>query len=205
MSGRNVVTLDQNRRSQRLFPDEIIIAMLVFLIFDAMILAGIVGGFMLTRATAGVAWPPAGQPWFPPEYTAINSAALLISAVLVFLSARAWKKQTSHIGPLLLAAIVLGIFFVFSQGVLWVGLIRQGLTLGSSQHGALFSLIMATHGAHAVGALGFLGCAWLRLKRLRDDDPDPRGSLRSDTFWAARLLWYFTVAVWPVLYVCLYR
>ncbi len=44
---------------------------------------------------------------------------------------------------------------------------------------------------------------WRRLKPLRDDDA-ARGSLSSSTFSAARMLWYFVVGVWPVLYLSLY-
>ena len=177
MSGRNPIALDQNRRvRRRLFPEQGIVAMFVFLIYDAMILLGMVGGFILTRAAAGDAWPPAGQPWFRPEYAAINTAALLVSSVLVFLAARAWEKRKSRIAPLLLGAIGLGSFFLIFQGVIWVGLIRQGLTLGQSQHGNLFWLVVATHGAHVVAAVILMGVAWRRLKPLRDDDYEAPGS-----------------------------
>ncbi len=204
MSGRNVITLDQSRRARKTFPEEGIVRLLVFLIFDAMILTGMVGAFVLTRAATGATWPPAGQPWFSHVQTAINSAALLLSGVFVFLAARTWEKQQGRIGPLLLTAIMLGIFFVFFQGVMWVSLIRQGLTLSSSQHGNLFLLVTATHVAHIVTAVIFMSTAWLRLKPFRDDDDQPRGSLTTSTFLAARLLWYFTVAVWPPLYLSLY-
>ncbi|MCP5055486.1 MAG: hypothetical protein GY937_02045 [bacterium] len=204
MSGRSVIAFDQKRRSRRLFPEESIVAMFVFLIFDAMIVAGTVGGFVLTRAAAGDTWPPAGQPWFLPEDLAINTAVLLMSGALVFLAARSWENQKSRIGPLLLAAIASGTFFVVFQGVLWISLIRQGLTLSSSQHGYLFCVIVATHVAHAVGALILLSVIWLRLKPLRDDAPDQRQS-SSSSFRVVRLLWYYTVGVWPVLCLCLYR
>ncbi len=208
MSGRNVIALDQNRRARRPFPDQSLIALLVFLIFDAMILAGMIGAFILTRAAAGAAWPPAGEPWFPPEMMAINTATLLGSGGLVFLAARALKKQRqARIGPLLLGAIVLGSFFVFFQGALWIGLIRQGLSLSSSPQGDLFCLIVVTHGAHVVAAVIFLGVVRLRLEPILDDEFGPRRSLSTNntTFSAARLLWYFTVGVWPILYLCLYR
>ena len=205
MSGRNIIALDQNRRvRRRVFPEQGIIAMLIFLIFDAMMFAGMVGIFMLTRTAAGGAWPPDGQPWFPLQETAINSAVLLVSGVLVFLAAHAWEKREARVGSLLFSAIVLGACFVFFQGVIWIGLIRQGLTLSSSPHGNLFCLIVATHGAHVVGAVIFMGVAWLRLKPLPDDHYRPSGSPISSTFWAARLLWYFTVGIWPILYLCLY-
>ncbi len=203
MSGRNVIALPTNRRARSAFPEDGMVAMLIFLIFGAMIFAGMVGIFMLTRTAAGGAWPPAGQPWFPLEETAINTALLLVSGALVFLAARAWEKREARTGPLLVSAIVLGAFFVFFQGVIWVAMIRQGLTLTSSQHGNFFCLIVGMHGANVVGALIFLGVVWRRLKPLRVDE-DQRGSLSSSTFSAARMLWYFVVGVWPVLDLCLY-
>lgn len=204
MSDRNIIAFDQRRRARKVFPEEGIVRMLVFLIFDAMILTGMVGAFVLTRAATGTIWPPADQPWFSPVQTAINTAALLVSAVFVSRAAHIWEKQAARIGPLLLTAIMLGVFFLFFQGVMWIGLIRQGLALGSSQHGNLFYLITATHVAHLVCALIFMGIAWLRLKPFRDDDDQPRGSLTTSTFLAARLVWYFTVSVWPLLYIFLY-
>lgn len=204
MSGRNVIALDQNRRSRRPFPDQSTIAILIFLIFDSMILAGMIGAFMLTRAAAEIAWPPAGQPWFPLEYAVINTAILLVGGMLVWLAGRAWEKQSTRIGPYLSAAIVLGIFFVIFQVVEWLGLISQGLSLSASQQGNLFCLIVATHVAHVVGAVIFLNIAWRRMKPLRDDDLEPRGLLHTSTFLEARLLWYFTTGIWPVLYVCLF-
>ncbi len=203
MSGQNVIPLDPSRRARSTVLENSEIAMLVFVIFEAMMLAGMLIAFMLTRAAAGGAWPPAGQPWFPLEETAINSAALLVSGALVFRAAHAWERREARVGPLLLAAIALGAFFVFFQGIVWVALIRQGLTLISSQHGSFFCLIVGMHGAHVLGALIFMGVAWLRLKPLRDDG-EPRGSLSSSAFSAARILWYFVVGVWPVLYLCLY-
>jgi heme/copper-type cytochrome/quinol oxidase subunit 3 len=48
-----------------------------------------------------------------------------------------------------------------------------------------------------------MGVAWLRLKPFRDNEGS-RGSLSNSTFSAVRILWYFVVGVWPVLYLCLY-
>jgi heme/copper-type cytochrome/quinol oxidase subunit 3 len=203
MSGQNVIPLDPSRRAQSAVVEEGVIAMLVFVIFEAMMFAGMVSAFMLTRAAAGDAWPPAEQPWFPLAETAINTAALLVSGVLVFLAGRAWERREARVGPLLLTAITLGAFFLFFQGVVWVVLLRQGLTLTSSQPGIFFCITVGMHGANTLGALSFLGVAWLRLKPFRSDE-GPRGSLRSSTFSAARILWYFVVGVWPVLYLCLY-
>jgi heme/copper-type cytochrome/quinol oxidase subunit 3 len=59
------------------------------------------------------------------------------------------------------------------------------------------------HGANALGALIFLGVVWLRLKPLREYE-ESRGSLSGSTFSVARILWYFVVGVWPLLYLILY-
>ncbi len=205
MSGQNVVQFDQNRRAPNAFPEDRTIAMVILLIFDAMILAGMVGIFMLTRAAADTAWPPVGQPWFPSEQMALSSVALIVSGVLVVLAARAWRSgEARRVGPLLFTAIALGAFFVCFQGVMWVSLIRRGLDLASSQHANFFCVVTGMHGANAVTALVLLSLTWMRLKPLRDGG-GPRGSLNSTTFAAARILWYFVVGVWPVLFALLYR
>ena len=204
MSGQNVILLDPSRRVvRRVFLGESTIGMLIFLVFDAMILAGMVGAFMLTRATEAGVWPPADQPWFPLRETVINTAVLLCSGALVFLAVRAWKKRAPRFGLLLLAAILLGAFFMFVQGVVWVGLVRDGLNLATSPHGKLFYLIVGTHGAHVLVGLVLLGVAWLRLKPLLDGE-QTQGPPSSSAFVAVCIFWYFVVGIWPILYVCLY-
>lgn len=180
-----------------------VIAVAVIVIAVALMLAGMVITFLLTRATAGDPWPPAGQPWFPAGETILNSAALLASGALVFRASLAWQNPESRIGPQLLAAISLGAFFLFFQGVVWLGAIQQGLDPTPSHHGKFFCLIMGMHAATVLGGLIFLGFAWLRLQPLRDDVP-PHGSLQASTFKAARILWYFAVGSWPVLCLLLY-
>jgi cytochrome c oxidase subunit 3 len=193
MSGQYAIPL--RRSPRRNVIEDGTIGMLAFVLVEAMMFAGLVSAFAITRAAAGGAWPPAGQPRLPLEETAINTAALLLSGVLVFFASRAWERKEAKTGPLLVTAIALGAFFVFSQGMEWVALIRQGLTLTSSQHGSFFYLIVGMHGAHALGALAFMGVAWLRLRR---------GTLGKSAFSAACVLWYFVVGVWPVLYLTLY-
>lgn len=195
MSGENVVPLDPNRRTRSIVVGEGAVAALIFVGFEAMMLAGLVSVFMLTRAAAEGAWPPAGQPSFPLGETGINTAALLASGALLFRAARAWETREARTRLLLTAAITLGAFFLFFQAVVWIAPIRQGLTLTASLHGSFFCLIVGIHGAHVLGTLALLGFVWLRLKQ---------GSLTNRAFSAVRILWYFAVGVWPVLYVCLY-
>ena len=194
MSGPNVIPFPPGRRARSLVSEDGAIAMLLFVIVEAMMFAGIVSAFMLTRAAAGSVWPPAGQA-LPLLETAVNTAVLLASGALVFQAAHTWEQREDAIGHLLLAAIGLAAFFLLFQGIEWVGLSLQGLAASSGQHGKFFGLIVGLYGAHALGALIFMGVAWRKLKR---------GSLSSGTFSAARILWYFVVGLWPVLYLCLY-
>jgi heme/copper-type cytochrome/quinol oxidase subunit 3 len=204
MGGSNVISLAPHRRAQRARTDLGMVAMLIIVVFEATLFVGMVAGFLLTRYAAGAAWPPPGQPWFPLAETSVNTAALLTSGALVFRAARTWDDPQARVGPLLLGAIALGGFFLFFQGVVWLRLIGEGLSLISSHHGKFFCIIVAMHALHLIGALAFLGVVWLRLKPFRDDDAPPRGALSSSAFSAARVLWYFAVAIWPALYVSLY-
>ena len=153
MSGQNVLPLDPHRRVPSAVLPDATRAMLIFVIYEALMFAGMVIAFLLTRATAGGAWPPAGQPWFSLAETATNSAALLASGALVFLAAGAWERREARSGHLLLAAIVLGACFVVFQGIAWASVLRQGLTLTSSEHGNFLCLIVGMHSAHVRSGL----------------------------------------------------
>jgi len=92
--------------------------------------------------------------------------------------------------------LALGALFVVLQGAEWASLLRQGLTLSSSQVGSFFYLIIGTHAVHAVCALAILAWCWTGLVA---------GRFRPARFGAAQLLWYFVVLVWPVLWLVVYR
>lgn len=175
------------------------IGMLLFIVCEAMMFAGLISAFNIARAGAGGVWPPLGQPRLPLEETAINTIALLISGVLIAFAANRFHKakavSDTNTNRLLLAGILLGIFFVGFQGMEWVALLSEGLTLTSSQHGSFFYLIVGTHGLHAVGAILFLAVCWFNALR---------GKMGKSAFSAACVLWYFVVGVWPFLYLTLY-
>ena len=98
-------------------------------------------------------------------------------------------------GRILVAATLLGGMFVALQGVEWLALIREGLTITSSTYGALFYTIIGAHAAHAVAAILALAWAALRLAR---------GKLTRDVLSAVAIFWYFVVLVWPFLYFVVY-
>lgn len=167
-----------------------VLGMLLFLFTELMLFAGLISAHSIARGSALI-WPPPGQPRLPFEETALNTAALLLSGVLLVVAQRAYRRERKSAQPWLTATIALGAFFVAFQGAEWSALIQEGLTLSSSTHGAFFYLIIGIHGLHAVAALLVLGMNWLRLQR---------GALAQSSFAAGQAFWYFVVGVWPILY-----
>lgn len=173
-----------------------VLGMLIFVFCEVMFFAGLISAFLITKASApGGIWPPYGQPRLPAEETAINTAALLASAALLVIAHRTFAKDPAKARLPMLSALALGVFFVAFQGAEWAALLSQGLTLTSSQHGAFFYLIVGSHAAHAVVAVGVLGWICLRLFR---------GRLHARQLYAAEVFWYFVVLVWPLLYGLVY-
>ena len=127
--------------------------------------------------------------------TAVNTAALLASGVLLFLARRAFSRDRRRCSQFLIAAIGLGTFFVVFQGVEWAQLIHFGLTLTSSTLGSFFYLIVGIHALHAVIAIGLMLRIWLRLQR---------GWVAEGHFAAVAIFWYFVVGLWPILYLRVY-
>jgi heme/copper-type cytochrome/quinol oxidase subunit 3 len=178
-----------------------VLAMLIFVFTEIMFFTGLVSAFLITRASIGPGgWPPPNQPRLPVATTAVNTAALLISAVVLFFAWRSLREseRTATKGAASLrlgVAIALGAAFLIGQGREWVALLREGLTLHSSIHGSFFYIIVGCHGLHALVALLSMGWAFLRLRS---------GRLRSDTLAALSVFWYFVAGVWPFLYYQIY-
>jgi len=168
--------------------------MLIFVIAEMMMFAGLISAFSIVKAGA-LGWPPPGQPRLPAEATAFNTAALIASAVFLFVANDRYARSRERAKRPLFTAMGLGAFFIAFQGYEWISLIRQGLTLTSSNHGSFFYLIVGMHGLHALGGLTVLGWAALKLSR---------GRLAPSTFAATQVFWYFVVGLWPVLYFMVY-
>lgn len=173
------------------------VAAMVLVVFaEAMMFAGLIAAHTIVKSRSlGRMWPPFGQPRLPVEETAFNTVALLVSGALLLLAHFLYKKDPSRALVPFAVAIGLGLFFVVFQGVEWVALLGDGLTMWSSAYGAFFYLIVGTHAAHAVGALIALSWAWSRLRV---------GKLTMTEFATVQVFWYFVVLLWPVLYLKVY-
>ena len=173
-----------------------VLGMLIFVFTEVMLFAGLISAFLILRASAAGAWPPAGQPRLPFEETALNTLALCASGFMLWRARRAFDDSPSRAQRPLTIAIALGAFFVLFQGYEWLMMIGQGLTLQSSNHGSFFYLIVGLHAAHVLAGLSALSWAWWRLRG---------GFLASSSFGAAQVFWYFVVGLWPILYFLIYR
>lgn len=177
-------------RRRQLAPNGVI-GMIIFIFAEMMFFAGFVSAHTIVKSGAIGGWPPPGQPRLPIEQTALNTAALLASGALLFVAHRRFSKNPPSARLPMAVAMALGTFFVVFQGMEWVALLKQGLTLTSSTHGAFFYLIVGTHALHAVAALLALAYCFVRLVRR---------NLVLPQLMTAEIFWYFVVAVWPLLY-----
>ena len=169
-----------------------VLGMAIFIFTEIMLFAGFISAFVIIKARApGGVWPPLGQPRLPVEETAINTSALVLSAIVLFVAGRLFKKNPASSKIPLLIALGLGLFFVIAQGMEWAALLSDGLTLTSSTHGAFFYTIVGFHGLHAIAAIGMLGWAFVRLLQEK---------LTITALWTCQTFWYFVVGVWPIIY-----
>ena len=174
-----------------------VVGMLLFIVTEVMFFGALISAYLVIRAGLDE-WPPWGQPRLPVETTAFNTLVLLVSGLLMAYSRNLLQKNEFTQGRRWLGfSILLGTFFLISQGYEWVELIKYGLTVSSSVYGGLFYLIIGAHGLHIIGTLAFLTYAWKRLGA-------PVNPLTPEGLLPVQLLWYFVVCVWPALYVLVY-
>jgi cytochrome c oxidase subunit 3 len=173
-----------------------VLAMLILAVAEVMFFAGTLSAFTIVKGgtTPGM-WPLPGQPRLPAEETAFNTAALILSGLLLFVSHRKWRGGLAGAKRYLAASLAFGVLFLALQGREWVAMLGQGLTLTSSPLGSFFYLIVGAHAAHAVVALVVLGIAFLQMRK---------GALSSGLFFGAQVFWYFVVLMWPVIYARMY-
>jgi heme/copper-type cytochrome/quinol oxidase subunit 3 len=170
-----------------------VIGVLIFIVAEVMFFGGLISAHTIVRTTSLNGWPPPGQPRLPIQETLINTAALIASGVAMYFAHRAYDREVggSRAKRPMLAAMLLGLFFVGFQGMEWAALLREGLHLTTSTHAGFFYLIIGAHALHAIAGLSVLAWAYARLMR---------GELVRSQLLTVEIFWYFVVALWPILY-----
>jgi heme/copper-type cytochrome/quinol oxidase subunit 3 len=172
--------------------------MVVFLAFEGMFFAGLIGAFLIYRLGSQF-WPPIGQPRLPIPLTLANTAILLLSAYTMR-NALGAMRRGNHDGLKagLSVTASLGATFLMVQGVEWIRLIGHGLTLSAGIYGSTFYTLIGCHALHVLGAV-----LWLLVVRFT-----PSGRRLSPRRHVAvelcGMYWYFVVALWPVLFALVY-
>lgn len=173
-----------------------VLGTLIFAVAEVMFFSGLISAYTISRANQleGM-WPPPGQPRLPAEATAVNTAALLLSGVLLLIAFWQWRRSPASARWTYLASLVSGAAFVVLQGQEWRALLAQGLTLTSSTLGSFFYVIVGGHALHALAAVAALALGWVRLLQ---------GRLTAGYFFGTQTFWYFVVLMWPVIYARVY-
>jgi cytochrome c oxidase subunit 3 len=172
-----------------------VLGTLLFVGTEAMLFVGLISAHTIVKSGTIGMWPPADQPRLPIEATAVNTVALLASGFLLYFASRSFERDPARARGFLFGSMLLGAVFVIFQGAEWVALVREGLTLTTSQHASFFYVIVGMHALHAIGGLVALVRVWLLMQA---------GELSASTLDAARAFWTFVVGLWPILYYLVY-
>ncbi len=172
--------------------------MIMFLASEAMLFAGLIGGYIVLRL-AQPEWPPAGAPHLPVLLTGINTIFLVTSSfTLHFAEVQVNKGKTGLF--LLLVTIGLGALFVGVQCYEWYHLHHEGLWFNThGVYGSSFFVMTGFHGLHVI--IGVLLIIWVFLRQLltRCYTPTRHASLAN-----VSLYWHFVDVVWLFLFSIVY-
>jgi len=174
-------------------------ALMLFILSEIMLFGGLLGSFLAYKHNLSP-WPPPGQPRYPAQTTALNTAVLLLSGLTMFLFRRNWHKGDTSYKKLtffLILTIILGILFLVLQENEWIKLVAYGLTMTSSIYGSIFYIIVGFHAIHVL-----ISCLWLIAASIRAIVKKfPKNMVDLET---CGIFWYFVVLLWPVIYRLVY-
>ena len=175
------------------------VAIAMFLVAESMFFAGLVGAYLVFRV-GSVVWPPPGLPALPLAVTWLNTAFLFLSGVAVIAALRGIRRGDQRaLRRGLLWTVGLGAVFVSVQGWEWAGLVHHGLTLSSGPYGGTFYLLIGTHAAHVLGAMGWV--LWVTAAAQRG-----RYTLEShDGVEICAVYWIYVCGLWGLLFWLVYH
>jgi heme/copper-type cytochrome/quinol oxidase subunit 3 len=174
------------------------IAMIALITSEFMLFAGLVGMYLVVRVASPV-WPPAGQPRLPILVTTLNSLVLFASLLPMARAVRAiGRDDRAGAATALGLTTVLGTLFLAVQGAEWTRLVQHGLTLGSSQYGGAFYVLIGCHAVHVLAAVVWLAVVTMLARRGHFSAPHHAG------LEMCAIYWYFVAALWAFLFPLVY-
>lgn len=195
MSNRTIATAKPLPESRGISNQEL--GTLIFLVTEIMFFMALFSAYLVIRSKTGN-WVPPENVTLPVTATALNTLALLVSGVALFMTQKNFTfvgQQSKALKTSFLAAIGLGIWFVAYQGFEWFQLIKEGMTISSNLFAALFFVVIGSHAAHAIAGIAIL--VWLYRHY-------QQGTLKPEALRASMWFWGLVVGVWPIIYWLVY-
>ncbi len=164
-----------------------VLAMVLLLMAESMLFAGLLAACVLIRSRSLGMWPPVDLPRLPLPVTLTTTLTLLATVPLVSVG----RQRRSF--SLLFTAMILGGVFLIVHGTEWARMLAWHGVAGS--YGAIFYSLVGVHALHVLGGLAALTWATCTLHHENSD-------LRLKV---CGMYWFFVVAVWPVIYGLVYH
>ncbi|AFZ03111.1 heme-copper oxidase subunit III [Calothrix sp. PCC 6303] len=177
-------------------PDFRLFGLVVFLIAEGMIFAGLFGAYLVYRATIPV-WPPEGTPELELLLPGINSVNLIASSFVIHNADTAIKKNdVKGMQKWFAITAVMGIIFLCGQVYEYTHL-EFGLT--TNLFASAFYVLTGFHGLHVtIGVLAILSVLW------RSRKPGHYSNEKHFGIEAAEIYWHFVDVVWIILFGLIY-
>ena len=183
-------------RTQRL--PVTLMGMWLFVASEIMFFGALFASYFTVRSNAD-RWPPEGTPEISLILPGILTLILLSSSVTQHRAVEALKKgDRKGLVRGLAATVLLGSVFLAGEGLEWIRLIDEGLTVSTNVYGTLFFMMTGFHGLHLLGGLLIL------LLGLRRATIAPLEHQRTASMEAATYYWHFVDFVWLALATSLY-
>jgi len=140
---------------------------------------------------------PANQ--LSPLTTGIFSLALISSSgAIIFAEKRLAAKKYRSFTLGLVLTVVLGVIFLIGQGIEYIHLFQDKITISQNLFGTTFFTLTGFHGLHVL--VGLLMISILCVLSLRQE----QHPLSENSVQAISLYWHFVDAVWVVIFSVIY-
>lgn len=181
----------------------------IFLSSEFLIFAGLIGAFVMTRASVWRATSSVEEffeKWWEPNALSIalvsaNTFILLASSLFVVLAIEAVRRDDQRgLSRWLLATIIMGVLFLGGQAIEYAELAHEGHVYfnNADPFSSAFFTLTGFHGLHVfAGTLICIG-VWLRA--------------RKNAYWSGNyttvevfgLFWHFVDLVWVLIFTIVY-
>jgi cytochrome c oxidase subunit 3 len=173
------------------------IGMWLFLLVLAVLFVATILGYLVVRIDNAGSFVPEGAPP-PPKLLLFSTVALLVSSYTMQRAVAAARAGDPAQGGMMVVTMALALVFLAMQGIAWVELVREDLTITDNLYGWTFYVLTGLHAAHVVGGLPPLAVSTWKAIRRRYGPDDHRGIVYCAMYW------HFLDGVWIALYATLW-